>query len=171
MTLGVYSLCEIANSSEVSSTSRTTTGTGGRTFYFGRNLGNVPCPPSGWPTCKFRPACPPVPPLAELNEMVQYFHFFSERERTVRYQTRLKKGLQMWVVRDRDRGTGPTTAKRCSVPSARACTCTFCCRAGLQPDSRCPFSIYHFQPFQCSPAYPPPTNRQHRRRNMPLYPS
>jgi len=41
-------------------------------FYFGRNPGNVPCPPSGWPTSKFRPACPPVPPLAELNEMVQY---------------------------------------------------------------------------------------------------
>jgi len=33
------------------------------------------CPPStsGWPTSKFRPACPPVPPLAELNEMVQYY--------------------------------------------------------------------------------------------------
>jgi len=42
---------------------------------------------------------------------------FSERERTLRYQTRFKKGLEMWVVRDRDRdrGTGPTTAKWCEV--------------------------------------------------------
>jgi len=31
-------------------------------FYFGRNPRDVPCPPLGWPTSKFHPACPPVPP-------------------------------------------------------------------------------------------------------------
>jgi len=62
-------------------------------FYFGRIPGDVPCPPSGWPTSKFRPACPPVPPLAELNEMVQYIVFLFLKMRHSGFESKMRAAL------------------------------------------------------------------------------
>ena len=54
------SMASIAYHSKVSSTLQATTGTSSQTFALAQNLGDVPCPPTGWLTSKFgQPVCPP----------------------------------------------------------------------------------------------------------------